>query len=376
MLTDLLPAAEKIIRERYNVLDIINLLEYDHDPNLLYNHLASLYKNHYDPTDRIVFLHLDTDFYINNGDYPGFTIANLQRILSDLNIPNYFVLLITNHQHIGVELEKVQTLFSGDLIPIPYVICQLQQCWINPSHVTQTALNEKLVIKKFACLNGANRIHRTKFIQLLKLKNLMNDGIVSYNQTAPTQVANVNQSASTVNPDIHYLTTTPYTRVNDLWNIKKINDLVGSNLPNSIKLDGLSNDINSRYQFLELQKSFVYVITETVFNYPHPFLSEKSYKGITAKRPFIMIGAKDCLSTLQRLGYKTFSNYWDESYDQISDPADRLIAAFTQLEAICKLSIDELQNMLISMNEILEHNFNNYMNSVNVQLSQLHKDII
>jgi hypothetical protein len=320
-------------------------------------------------------LHLDTDFYINGAPgLPGFTVSNLQRILSELDIPNYFVLLITNHQNIGNELEIARVLYSCDDIPIPYVVCQLQQCWINPICVVKTELNQKLITNKFSCLNGAARLHRKKFIQLLKSNNLLEHGLVSYNQTPTTLVTNIKDINNTLD-GIHYLTTTPFTRVNDSWNTKKINALVEDYIPDSISLDGMSNDINSRYQFLELQKSFVYVITETVFNYPHPFLSEKSYKGITAKRPFMVVGAKGCLATLKKLGYKTFSNFWDESYDLVDDPADRMLMIFEQLKLICTKPISELQDMLINMNDILEHNFNNYINSVDLQLLQLRKDL-
>jgi len=375
MLTDLLPEAEDLLREKYNVLDIINLLYFADNPVALYERLSSVYKECYDPLDRIIIMHFDTDFYIEaNNQLPGFIISNLQHILSHLNIANCFVLLVTNHQNIANELTVAQQLYSNDKIPLPYVVCQLQQCWINPMVISNVELNSSQITKKYSCLNGADRSHRTKFIQLLATNNLIDQGIVSFNQTKLLDNHPVNNIQ--VPPEIKnlkFLTTYPWTNVNDLWNSKKINSLINPTIPNPIELDKLPNDINSRYQFLKLQESFVYVVTETVFNYPHSYVSEKSYKGITSKRPFIIVGAPGCLKLLQDQGYQTFSDYWDESYDSLIDPADRMLAVYALVNNICQKSIEELKQLLISMQDILNYNFDNYLNSVDRQLKDLEK---
>jgi hypothetical protein len=52
-------------------------------------------------------------------------------------------------------------------------------------------------------------------------------------------------------------------------------------------------------------------------------ISEKSFKPIAYCHPFITFGSVDTLKYLQREGFETFSNLWDESYDSIMDDDQR-----------------------------------------------------
>ena len=376
----LLPSAVvEPLRKRYNVLDIINLLHFDHDPILLYNRLASLYKEYYEPNDRIIILHFDADYYIEaNNHLPGFTISNLQLILNELNIPNQFVLLFTVYNNIGAELITAQKLYSRDSISLPYVICYLSvERTQRTLNVSDLNLNTHALTKKYACLNGSSKSHRTKFIQLLKTNNLLDQGLVSFinlkksfNQTLS------NDQEFSILQDVSFLTTCPFVRVNDRWDCQKIDNIIDTTIPDPIILDILTTDLPiSPFQNLDFQKCFVYVATETVFNYPHSYISEKSFKGITSKRPFIILGAPRCLTVLKDLGYKTFGDYWDESYDSIADPADRMLAVYNLVNDICQKPIEELKDMLLGMQDILDYNFNHYTNSFDQQLIKLNQDL-
>ena len=126
------------------------------------------------------------------------------------------------------------------------------------------------------------------------------------------------------------------------------------------------NDINNANWHLTLtnlgQQSFLHVVSETVFDYPHIFFSEKSVKPIIAQRPFVLLGSPGCLHNLKRLGFKTFNQYWDESYDTIVDPAERMLAVVDVIDFVCSKSITELQQMCVSMKNILDYNLNYYIN--------------
>jgi hypothetical protein len=39
-----------------------------------------------------------------------------------------------------------------------------------------------------------------------------------------------------------------------------------------------------------------------------------------AAKPFLVYGPKNFLARLQDLGFKTYNNYWDESYDKLEGP--------------------------------------------------------
>ena len=73
------------------------------------------------------------------------------------------------------------------------------------------------------------------------------------------------------------------------------------------------------------------------------FITEKTYKAIVTGQMFVLVGAANSLSNLRQLGFKTFGQYVDESYDfqinddqrylQVCDTAKALTATKINLEA-------------------------------------------
>lgn len=101
---------------------------------------------------------------------------------------------------------------------------------------------------------------------------------------------------------------------------------------------------------------FCAVETESVYFNPTANFSEKTLRAIAFKKPFIVVGAVNTLEYLRSMGYKTFSNYWDESYDTESDHTLRLAKIFKVVDYIDSMSIDELHKLYNEMRPILEHN--------------------
>ena len=66
------------------------------------------------------------------------------------------------------------------------------------------------------------------------------------------------------------------------------------------------------------------------------FISEKIVKAIGNCHPFVILSTPDYLKELQKLGYKTFSPYFNESYDSEKDAELRMIKAVDEVERICK----------------------------------------
>lgn len=64
------------------------------------------------------------------------------------------------------------------------------------------------------------------------------------------------------------------------------------------------------------------------------------------------------LKYLRGLGYKTYSPVIDESYDSIDDNWLRLVAILKEVNRLCKLEGEALEDYLKFCREIAEHNFN------------------
>jgi hypothetical protein len=107
-----------------------------------------------------------------------------------------------------------------------------------------------------------------------------------------------------------------------------------------------------------VQISFCFVVKETCFWDRKCHLTEKIFKPILSQMPFVLVGPAYNLSYLKSYGFRTFNDWWDESYDEIVDPVARLAAIGTLIKHICSYSVSDLTQMLIKMTPVLEHNFN------------------
>ena len=66
------------------------------------------------------------------------------------------------------------------------------------------------------------------------------------------------------------------------------------------------------------------LVSETVFESPASFRTEKFYKPVLAGHPFIVCANRGFYRDLKNLGYKTYSDWIDESFDTIDDGQQRI----------------------------------------------------
>ena len=109
----------------------------------------------------------------------------------------------------------------------------------------------------------------------------------------------------------------------------------------------------------ELQQvSYVQVVNESLFHTDknHMFINEKTLKPIACLQPFIISGMPGSLKHLHELGFKTFGEWWDESYDLEMDHAIRLNKIAEIVQQLSQFHHENLINMLEDMHEVLEFN--------------------
>jgi hypothetical protein len=88
----------------------------------------------------------------------------------------------------------------------------------------------------------------------------------------------------------------------------------------------------------------------------HCFLAtEKIWRTIIGRRPFIVMSNDNYLDNLKRLGFKTFDKFWSEEYDCYKE-ADRISSIKKVLAEIAHWPTKTLSEQLLAMQPILEHN--------------------
>jgi hypothetical protein len=113
------------------------------------------------------------------------------------------------------------------------------------------------------------------------------------------------------------------------------------------------------------ENSYFSLVTETTYSKYMPnqplytiFFSEKIFKPIFMKHPFILVSAPRALSYLRKIGYKTFSPFIDESYDFIEDDEDRMVAIVNEVSRLSDFSTDQWITWQQHIKEIVEFNRN------------------
>jgi hypothetical protein len=106
--------------------------------------------------------------------------------------------------------------------------------------------------------------------------------------------------------------------------------------------------------------AFWHIVTETVFYYDKLHLTEKIFKPIVSKQPFMLLAAPGNLAYLKSYGFKTFDSVIDESYDLIQDDNERIDSVVAQMKWYCNLSQEEKSRVIERLAPILEYNFQHF----------------
>lgn len=133
-------------------------------------------------------------------------------------------------------------------------------------------------------------------------------------------------------------------------------------------------DVNQEDMYF-FENSYLSIVTETlfykvtnknnglcVFNYEpaYKFITEKTFKPIIAKHPFISVGFTGILQLLKNRGYKTFHPYIDETYDNIQDDYERLKYITNEIVRLSNFSENEWIEWQKNVKDIVEYNYNHF----------------
>ena len=208
-------------------------------------------------------------------------------------------------------------------IPYPYHMWTGDQSWfwsymLNKHRNHNLFFDHKEKVYDFLYLNKAPRTHRVKLYD-----TLMADGILD-------------NSLHT------FVGGTPERRLPKKYELPGIN-------PRDYPRWGKDQDI---YE-LPYNHSKYNIVSETNDNDYEVFMTEKIWKPIIAGQIFVVHGNYLYLQKLREMGFRTFSKYFDESYDLERDPTQRII----KIADVCKdLKSKNWQDIYLSSQSLREHN--------------------
>lgn len=215
---------------------------------------------------------------------------------------------------------------------------------------------ERKLIKKYISFNrltSSTRVYRTILISELYKQGILDQGYVSYNDVCP--------DGGTYQENLSLAVTNKLITADLATEVEE--NITNISLP--LRIDYQDQAFIPNHSFVlsavkETQESFCYLVTETCYWESKHHLTEKIFKPIISKMPFVLAGPAHNLKYLREYGFKTFDKWIDESYDDIEDPIERMTAISNTMRKICAYSLEELQAMLIDMQEVLDHNYNRF----------------
>ena len=223
-------------------------------------------------------------------------------------------------------------------------------------HKFAKTLEKKHYDKSFLNFNRRWRNHRPMFIAMLKMAGLLDKGLVSFgpsddnrgwDEALPTLVNMLRQQ------DFRDL-------ARKLDNMKR----------ERVDMEPLYLDhkelITNRAEFIAeddwmYAESYFSLVSEThyfKFDDEHGiFFSEKVFKPISFRHPFILIAPEGSLAALKSIGYKTFAPYINESYDAEQNDFKRMEMIIEETKRLDALEGDALYEWIDNVSAICEHNY-------------------
>lgn len=219
----------------------------------------------------------------------------------------------------------------------------------------------KIKDKNYLCFNRITREHRLSLVSLIYHNNLLDKGYYSYFPN--------NSWGKDNNIDKKAIDNLKKYNISDgtIDIIKNAYSDLQSLMP--LKLN-INHDQNVNYvdksDKVYFENSYYSIVTETFYfdkfqwgcvDEEAIFFSEKIYKPILMKHPFIIVSKPNALKALRECGFKTFAPYINEDYDNESNHEKRLLMIVDEVKRLSKFTDNEWIEWQTNIKEIVEYNF-------------------
>lgn len=215
---------------------------------------------------------------------------------------------------------------------------------------------------------NAKRGHRTAFLSLLHSKGLLEGNLFS----------TPNDWNSTFSSGEEYLRkyfwersqTEIYNQFLDmLYNLKSKVPTYIDRDHNMLDFDPNTNFSSDQMMYFNARRNCdIEIIGESEFN-GSKFITEKFFKAIIFKQPFIMLSTHGSLEVIRSMGYQTFEPFINEGYDGNDDIQQRFNMVAEEIERLTHIKRDPVKwaEWYDGVMPIIQYNYNTYVNNLRRQ---------
>jgi hypothetical protein len=213
---------------------------------------------------------------------------------------------------------------------------------LDPVYDTETVPS-----KLFLTWNRRFRSHRINLMLGLEKLNLVDRSFVSIGIVDPEQAhLTFAQVAGDGNPALG----------TDRSHVERFFSRLPLELDHETSLPDMCSDMSGKTRNF-YSNSLLSIVTETNYEAREVTTTEKTFKPMIHRHPFIMVGAAKTLASLKILGYQTFDRWWSEDYDNINDPNERMQEILRVCEEIGTWSPEKILQFKREVKPVLDHNF-------------------
>lgn len=239
----------------------------------------------------------------------------------------------------------------------------------NPGLVTDPlpplALSQGPKQKNFLCFNRGLRLPRIIFVAEMLNRNLDQNSFVSLDPVVEDAKASREQIKDlTSSYGRKWMQTTGLDQVDLSRVLERAPLSLGYSPDRLFKLNDYDISLFAQSRISIVNEALFYYShneylhpNETGF-YPMSLTSEKLQKCFMLGHPFMCVGTPGQLKSLHEMGYKTFGNVIDESYDNIAHDGDRMFAVLAEMERLNKFTDLEWEQFVNAVHDRVDHNRN------------------
>jgi hypothetical protein len=211
---------------------------------------------------------------------------------------------------------------------------------------------------KFLFLNGRSRSHRKYLLERFSLNGLLDQALWSNLESRVADIGNITlwhkgQDLMLIPGKIKLLPAQyevdRYRTANDKLKEEKLPNGIGF-----VKTALFGSEWGEIYlEPAPYIDTYFSLVTETVFDYPYSFRTEKIWKPIAMGHPWIAVANAGYYRDMHGLGFRTFGHLIDETFDQIQDSQKRIERIVEVVNDLCQ---QDLASFLNEAKDICKYN--------------------
>jgi hypothetical protein len=205
---------------------------------------------------------------------------------------------------------------------------------------------------KFLFLNGRSRPHRKYLMERFRLNGLLNQSLWT---NLENRAGSMGQLVLRHQGQDLMLISTEVKTLPVKYEVDRYRQQVNQTFNSAfIKNDLFKTEWGEIYiEPAPYIDTYFSVVTETVFDYPYSFRTEKIWKPIAMAHPWIVVANAGYYRDIKNLGFRTFDHLIDESFDQIEDSQKRIDRIAEVINNLCQ---QDLPSFLSAAEETCKYN--------------------